>query len=267
MKIGIIGSGNMAQSLIRGFRTQNTNKIICSDIDSNKLNTLRGLKNVKTTKSNVVLANNSDIIFLCVKPDAISLVLKEIKESLNAKKILVSIAAGATTSYIQKQLNPKSKIIRSMPNLPCLVLSGVFGFKPNKNCNNQDIKVFLSLVKTVGIAVRLKKEADFNHITALSGSGPAFLAEYIDAQMTYAKSKGISSKLAKELILNTILGTVRYFDEISIKPNEFVKMVSSPGGTTEAGISVLKNKKFINIIIKCLNSASSKSDKISKKLI
>jgi len=266
MKVGIIGSGNMAVSLIKGFRTEKKNKIICSDIDIKKLNILKKIPNIRTTSDNLEVVRNSEIIFLCVKPDKVKFVLKEIKQGLGSKKLLISIAAGVKTSFIQNELNLKSKIIRTMPNLPCLVLAGVFGYRANKNCTSNDLRNFLNLVQTVGTAIKVPKESDFDYVTALSGSGPAFLGEFINAQLVYAKTKGISSKLAKQLILNTIVGTSKYLSETLIKPEEFVKMVSSPGGTTEAGIRVLKNKKFENIIIKCLNSASSKSKKISKKL-
>ena len=113
-------------------------------------------------------------------PDALLNVLKEIKQSLGLKKLLVSIAAGVKTSFIQNELNLKSKIIRTMPNLPCLVLAGVFGYRANKNCTSNDLRNFLNLVQTVGTAIKVPKESDFDYVTALSGSGPAFLGEFIN---------------------------------------------------------------------------------------
>ena len=118
MKVGIIGSGNMAVSLIKGFRTEKKNKIICSDIDIKKLNILKKIPNIRTTSDNLEVVRNSEIIFLCVKPDKVKFVLKEIKQGLGSKKVLISIAAGVKTSFIQNELNLKSKIIRTMPNLP-----------------------------------------------------------------------------------------------------------------------------------------------------
>ena len=267
MNVGIIGTGNMATSLIRGFLAQGIHKVICSDVDTKRLKPLRALKNVRTTTENISVVENSEIIFLCVKPDAISEVLKETKKKLNSRKILVSIAAGVKTSFIQKLIGPKKKVIRTMPNLSCLILRGVIGFKANRHCTNKDRKAFLSLIETTGKAFELKAEKDFDYITAISGSGPAFLAEYIAAQLAYGKSKNLGEVMVKDIVFETILGAVAYLNTTKVSPEKFVKLVSSPGGTTEAGIKLLKNKRFTNIIVQCLDSASKKSVKISDKLI
>ena len=267
MNVGIIGTGNMALSLIKGFQVDGSHKIVCSDVDIKKLKSLKGLKNVKTTTQNIRVVESSEIIFLCVKPDTVSGVLREIKKELNFSKILVSIAAGVKTSFIQKLIGPKKKVIRTMPNLPCLVLKGVIGFRANRYCTLKDRKVFLRLIETTGKAFELKAEKDFDYLTAIGGSGPAFLAEYIAAQLVYAKSKSLNEAMARDIVFKTILGAVTYLDATKVSPQEFVKLLSSPGGTTEAGIKLLKNKKFTNIIVQCLDSASKKSVKISDKLV
>ncbi len=99
MKVGIIGSGNMALSLINGFRTEKKNKIICSDIDIKKLNILKKISNIRTTNDNLEVVRNSEIIFLCVKPDMVKFVLKEIKQSLGSKKLLVSLVGMPKTCF------------------------------------------------------------------------------------------------------------------------------------------------------------------------
>ncbi len=266
MNIGVIGVGNMARSLINGFLRSKENKILCSDSNPKQLKIFQKKSRVKIAQDNISVVNSSKIIFLCVKPFVVGEVLREIKDNLTEKKILVSIAAGVQSSYIEKNTFKDIKIIRAMPNLPCSVLKGVFGFKPNRNCKTSDIKAFLKLVETVGIGLKVKSEKDFDYVTALSGSGPAFLAEYISAQMDYARSVGMNSALAKDLIFETIIGTVEYLNHNNIKPSNFVKLVSSPGGTTEAGMKILKSKKFINTIYKSLNVASNKSREISKKI-
>lgn len=267
MKIGIIGTGNMATSLIKGFKSQKKNKIYCFDLDPKKLSFFKKAGGVKIATNNKEVVEKSEIIFLCVKPDSISIVLEEIKKTLTPKKLLVSIAAGVKISYIEKYIGRNFKIIRSMPNLPCLVSKGVFGFKANSRADVKDIESFLLLVSTVGKAFEIKKEKDFDYVTAISGSGPAFLAEYIAAQLVYAGSKGLSSSLAKQLVFETIVGAVEYLKVTGVSPSAFVDLVSSPGGTTVEGVNVLKNKNFTNIIIKCFDSASKKSKEIADKLV
>tara|TARA_B100001996_G_C18645449_1_gene587220 strand:+ start:734 stop:1549 length:816 start_codon:yes stop_codon:yes gene_type:complete len=266
MNIGIIGAGNMATSLIKGFLTNKENKIICSDIDRKKLSAFDKTRRVKTTLENIKVIQSSEFIFLCVKPQIVGKILSEIKGDLASSKVLVSIAAGVKTTYIEKYLKKTSKVIRTMPNLPCSVLKGVFAYKPNKNCTSREVKAFVELVETSGISLLLKKENDFDTVTAISGSGPAFLAEYISAQLDYAKSSGISSVLAKTLIFETIVGTVKYLDKTGVPAKKFVKLVSSPGGTTESGVDVLKNKRFAKIVFNCFDAASKKSKKISNKI-
>tara|TARA_Y100000768_G_C23942411_1_gene665777 strand:- start:283 stop:1098 length:816 start_codon:yes stop_codon:yes gene_type:complete len=266
MNIGIIGAGNMATSLIKGFLTNKKNKIICSDIDSKKLSVFGKTKRVKTTLANIEVVKSSEFIFLCVKPQIVGKILHEIKGDLAFSKVLVSIAAGVKTKYLETHLEKTSKVIRTMPNLPCSVLKGVFAYKANKNCTSREIKKFIQIVETSGIPLALKKENDFDTVTSISGSGPAFLAEYISAQLEYAKSSGISSVLAKTLIFETIIGTVKYLNTTAIPAKKFVELVSSPGGTTESGVGVLKNKKFAKIVFNCFDAASKKSKKISNKI-
>ena len=266
MNVGIIGTGNMASSLIKGFLTGKRNNILCSDIDVKKLKNFSKVNRVRVTTENIKVIKNSQIIFMCVKPQIVDKILVEIKKDFTLSKVLVSIVAGVQTSYIEKQLKRGSKIIRTMPNLPCSVLRGIFAYKANKNCKPKDVKIFKNLADTVGISLSINREKDFDTVTALSGSGPGFLGEYIAAQLDYAKSSGLNTIIGKKLIFETIVGTVEYLSTTNTSPKKFVDLVSSPGGTTEAGVDFLNNKKFSKIIYKCLESASDRSRKISNKV-
>ncbi|MBT3445548.1 pyrroline-5-carboxylate reductase [bacterium] len=267
MRIGLIGSGNMAGAILDGLLSdKKKHQIICSDIDKKKLTKIKKDKKILVTTDNTKVVEESELIFICVKPDAVKEVMACISEKSTPTQIFVSVAAGVKINFIEDLLGGDKKIIRTMPNLGCLVSEGVIAYKANPNCLKQDVKSFLALISKMGETLEIKKESDFDYVTAISGSGPAFLAEYISSQLKFAKSKKMNTRDSRLLIYKTILGTVKYFDKTNTSPADFIKMVSSRGGTTIEGLKVLKNKKFNNTIIKCLDSTSRKSAKIAKIL-
>ena len=267
MKIGLIGSGNIAGAILDGLLLdKKKHQIICSDIDKKKLTKIKKDKKILVTTDNIKVVEKSELIFICVKPDSFNEVLGGIRKKSTTTKIFVSVAAGVKINLIENLLGSDKKIIRTMPNLGCLVSEGVIAYKANPNCLKKDVKNFLALISKMGETLEIKKESDFNHVTAISGSGPAFLAEYISSQLKFARSKKMNTRDSRLLIYKTILGTLKYFDKTNTSPTDFIKMVSSRGGTTIEGLKVLKHKKFNNTIIKCLDSTSRKSANIAKIL-
>jgi len=265
MRIGIIGAGNMASAVLSGIVSTNKKiNICCSDIDEQKLDKIRKTKEVTVTKDNTIVIDESDIVFLCVKPNIIEKVSNQIRPFLNANQIIISVAAGVTLKTLERFLGKDKKIIRIMPNLPCLIRKGVIAIKPNRKCKPRDKKLAEKLISSIGHIVYLNKEGDFDYITALSGSGPAFLAQYLDANLEFAKSKKINVKTAKVLVFETVVGTVEFLKRTNMEIKHFISMVASPGGTTEAGIKILKNKNYHKLVRDSLNAASRKSLIISK---
>ena len=268
MRIGIIGAGNMATAILSGIAGIHKGvSICCSDINQKQLSKIKTTKKVKTTKDNTVAIKKSAIVFLCVKPNIVEKVAKEIKPFLKPNQIVVSVAAGVTIKSLEAFLGKDKKIIRTMPNLPCLIRKGVVAMMANKNCNPKDKKMAEKLTSSIGKLVHLRQEKDFDCITALSGSGPAFFAQYIRSNLEFAKSKKINSKEARLLVFETLSGTLEFLQHANIEIKDFISMVASPGGTTEAGLKTLRDNNYQKIIKKSLETASKKSFSISKGIL
>src|SRR3989338_745316 len=259
MRIGFIGSGNMASALIRSVKGKAS--IIASDRDKIKLSRIRKL-GVKTTLDNKEVAKNSDVIFLCTKPNDISSVLQEIKGYLRSKTI-VSIAAGIRIDSVENIIGKGIGIIRVMPNLNCTVGEMAAAYSANKFVKNRDKKAIHNLLNSAGIAVEIKEE-QMDAVTALSGSGPAFAAYLIGKFADAGEKQGLSKEISYKLALQTFYGTSVLLRETKEDQKEMVRRVSSPNGTTVAGLKILENEKTDEIIAKAINAASKRSRELGK---
>jgi len=252
--IGFIGSGQMAAALIRCF----DGEMMASDRNQERRDYVKEL-GVKTTQNNVEVVTSSDIVFLCVKPGVINDVLDEIADSVK-DQIIISIAAGIRLETLQAKL-PGKKIIRLMPNTPCLVGEMAGGYSIGSDVNEQEEKKVNELLSKAG-KVFLLDEKDLDAVTGLSGSGPAFFAEFISAMIKAGMAQGLKEDVAKTLAIKTAIGTGKLLE--GMEADELVKMVSSPGGTTVAGLKVLTENKFSDIVIDTIKAATQRSRELGK---
>lgn len=259
-KIGFIGTGNMATALIRSMK--NNNKIISSDKDEEKLQKAGRELGIKTAKDNNEVAKSSEIIFLCAKPDDIKEILQEINP-YTENKIIVSIAAGIKIKFIEKIIGKNKKIIRVMPNLNCAVAEMAAAFSCNKNIEADEKESIKNLLNKAGLALEVEEEK-MDAVTALSGSGPAFIAYILDAFARAGEKQGLSREISYKLALQTLLGTAKLLKETGEKPESLIKRVASPKGTTEAGLEVLQKSEIKPIIEKTIQSAAKRSKELGK---
>ncbi len=259
MKLGFIGTGNMASALIRSMKQGN--EIISSDKNEEKLKAAEEL-GIKTVKDNKKVCSSSEIIFLCAKPKDFIELLEEIKEEASSK-IIVSIAAGVTIGFIEKILGKNKKIIRVMPNLNCAVGEMAAAYSCNKDVSSQEKKTIKSLLSKAGIAIEIEEEK-MDAVTALSGSGPAFAAFILKAFASAGEQQGLSKEASYNLALQTFLGTSRLLKETNEAPEGFIARVASPGGTTIAGLAILENSEIKSIISKTIASAAKRSRELGK---
>ena len=265
-KIGFIGAGNMATALIAGILAKsicNSNEVIASDKDKSKLTDLKNKQNIITTQNNVEVVEKSDMIILAVKPQIINIILNEIKEVVNDNKIIISIAAGITISQIESILENR-KIVRVMPNTPCLVGQMAAGMSPNNKLTDKEIAKVKEMLESSGIVLQLD-ESLLDAVTGLSGSGPAFVARLIESFTEAGKSNNLPEDVAYKLALKTFEGTAKLLSEKNLKPNELIEMVSSPNGTTVAGREILENSDINNIINKTITKATERSKELGEK--
>ncbi len=259
MKLGFIGSGNMGQALMRAIATDASFEILACDTLKDNLDKIKDI--AKALDSNVELAKKSDIVFLCVKPQDISAVLDEIN-AFAQDKLIVSIAAGISL-HLLEQRSPKSKFIRVMPNLPCLVGEMAAGYAAGKNCTSTDKKLVHELLNKAGVAFELE-ESQLDTVTGLSGSGPAFVAYLIEGFTQAGIEQGLSKEVASQLSLQTFLGTARLLKEKNLDASELIAMVSSPHGTTVAGREVLENSDIKEVIKKSVQKAAQRSKELGQ---
>jgi len=238
LNLGIFGFGHMGQAIFRLLLKQR--KI------NNNLNFFiysLGVKQVKQATCLSDLENlikKCDIIFICIKPQNFYALNKTYKAR---RKIIVSIMAGVKMDKIKKTF-PGSKIIRAMPNLPLLVGQGVIGWRAEKTINKEGLGLVKDIFSVFGYSLKVKTEDDLNKITALTGSGPAYVFLFINALIKSAIGLGFSPKIAKQMINKLILGSLKYVDERNESLADLINQVKLKGGTTEAALKKINLNKF-----------------------
>jgi len=259
-KIGFIGAGNMAFALAKAIKNAKLAKsIIASDINEERLDFVKKELKIDITKDNNEVIKKSDIIFLAVKPQVIDFVLDEIKDT---DKLVISIAAGVKLKKLEDKLK-KAKVVRVMPNTPCLVGEMAAGFAVGKKVSDKEIKIVEEILNSAGKAFYLKEDL-LDTVTGLSGSGPAFVARLIEAFVEAGQKQGLGKDVATELSIQTFLGTSKLLKESGMTPDELVKIVSSPGGTTVAGREILEKSDYKDIILKTIQRATERSKELGK---
>ena len=264
MKIGFIGAGRMGSALIKGFLDAGILKagdIVASDKDEGKLKSLTDL-GVATTQNNREVVKKADVIFLAVKPAEISKVLDEVKD-LVGEKLVVSMAAGVRTKLIEDKLGAKAKVIRVMPNMPCVVGEGATAYCLGRNAGAKDAEVVKKLFGAVGVAVGLKEE-HMDAATGLSGSGPAYFYLIIKALAEAGIKEGLPRDVAEKLAAQTAKGAGRMVLNSGKSPDELIDMVRSPGGTTAEGLRVMEDKKVPDAMVEAVKAAAKKARELAR---
>ena len=261
MKIGFIGAGRMGEALIKAVLALQGIEvsIIASDISEKRREIISKLGRAKATTSNLRVVDESDVVFIAVKPQNIDEVLDEIKDTDN---LVISIAAGVPLIWLETKL-PKARVIRLMPNIPCLVgeMAGVFSL--GAKATKMDARKLTTLLKNAGSLISLD-EKYLDAVTALSGSGPAFIAYMIEAMVQGAVEQGLPNDAAEHLAIQTALGTGKLLRDAKLSPIELISIVSSRGGTTVAGRQILENSDVREIIVKAIAAATERGRELAK---
>ncbi|MGC8768710.1 pyrroline-5-carboxylate reductase [Calditerrivibrio sp.] len=267
-KIGFIGSGNMATALIKGLLKSEkipAESIYASDVDIEKLEQLSNEFGINIIfKDNKKLVDDVDVVVLSVKPQIMEKVLKDISERVNDNKLLISIAAGISSQFVEDTLGKKIRFIRTMPNTPALVLSGATGIAPGDNATEEDVKIAQEIFSAVGISV-IVEEYQMDAVTGLSGSGPAYIFMIIEALSDAGVKVGLSRDISMKLAAQTVLGSAKLQIETGLHPGTLKDMVTSPGGTAIAGIHTLEQGGLRTTLINAVETATRRSIELGKK--
>lgn len=259
--IGFIGGGNMAEAMIKGMLGSNIKDIIVSEPRQERCDYLSRTYGVKTIYDNRKLVKESNIIILAVKPQNMEEVLNDIKDIVTEDKLIISIAAGITLSYLTSKLN-KPKIIRVMPNTPALVQEGMSVLSMQECINDKDMETVRSIFMSIGKVIVLP-EKYMDAVTALSGSGPGFLAYFLESMIEGGIKVGLEKSVSNELAIQTFIGTAKLL-ETGLQPAKLREMVTSPAGTTAEGLKVCEEKNLKDIIISVIEAAERRSKELGK---
>jgi len=267
-KIGFIGGGNMASSLINGLITSghSPQHLWVSDINPDTLKVLTENFNINTSASNDAVINAVDVIVLAVKPQTLSSVAKDAAALIQQKKpLVVSIAAGISQHSLSQWLGADTAIVRCMPNIPALVLTGATALHANARVTSEQCNLAENIMRSVGIALWVNDESELDAVTAVSGSGPAYYFLLMEAMEKAALELGLSEVTARLLVQQTALGAAKIALESSESPEQLRKRVTSPGGTTQQAIETFEQGGFIQLVSKALHAARDRSIEMSKQ--
>lgn len=265
--IGFIGGGNMAEALIKGIigaKLYKARKIYVSDISKQRLSYLAKEYKVKTFENNGEAAA-ADVVLLCVKPQNMTETLNSIKDSLGAKTLVISIAAGVKTGKICSVLGDRA-VVRVMPNSPALIAEGAIALFANER-GKEELEKAKKIFSAVGKVTIVDNEDLIDAVTAVSGSGPAYYFLLMEEMIKTAIRLGLDKETAKELVLQTAKGAALLASEAAEKgeePQQLRNKVTSPGGTTQAALEVLASGKFSALIDDAIHRAWNRSKDLSK---
>lgn len=261
MKLGFIGAGNMGSAIIGGAISAGVvrgDDITVSDRDTQKLDALKEKYGVCTTRKNTdCLA--CDIVFLCVKPNILADVIKEIAPFADDETVFVSIAAGQSTEKIGNLFDLYTvKVVRVMPNTPALVGEGMSAVSPNRFVSNDELEKVLDILRSFGRA-EVVSESLMDTVTAVSGSSPAYVFMFIEAMADAAVKGGMTRDMAYTFAAQSVLGSAKMVLETGMHPGVLKDMVCSPGGTTIDAVAVLENEGMRNAVMKAMEACIKKS--------
>jgi pyrroline-5-carboxylate reductase len=265
--LGFLGAGNMATAMIRGLtqaRIYRPEQIQASDVDAAKRAALKRKLGVATTADNRTLVRQSDVIVIAVKPQVLAEALASVRTEITSTKLFISIAAGASTFRLQQRLGPETRIVRVMPNTPALLGRGVAVVTRGLRASEADERLALKIFRAVGHAIAVQHESMMDAVTGLSGSGPAYVYLFAEAMITGGVAAGLPRPLATELALKTLTGAAAMLEETGLSPEQLRLQVTSPGGTTLAGLGELGRRGFKEAVSAAVVTATRRSVELSR---
>lgn len=272
-KIGFIGGGNMAEALVHGLIAKKLFKpadIIVADIAAERRRKLARQYKVAATASNLDVLREASTILLAIKPQQIDAVLHELatggdsKSKANASKLFISIVAGVPIARMAAALGARARIVRVMPNAPAMVGLGMAALARSKGASRADETLALKIFNAVGDAIVVKDETLLDAVTALSGSGPAYVYLFAKSLADAAINEGIPVELALRMTLQTIRGAEQVMRTSKQTLAELIRIVASPGGTTEAALRRFVETGFSDIVASALHAAAARSRELGR---
>ncbi|MHC4876122.1 MAG: pyrroline-5-carboxylate reductase [Planctomycetota bacterium] len=266
VRVGFIGSGKMATALAKGLISSDfvsADQVIASDVFPGARQAFQSETGGQVTESNADVVAGSDVVILAVKPQQMGEVLDGVSSLLENRHLVISIAAGLPLSFYESKLGTSRRIVRVMPNTPCLVGETAAGFSVGIAATPEDAQLVASLLGTVGLAVQVDEKL-LDAVTGLSGSGPAYVYQVIEALSDGGVRVGLPRDVATKLAAQTVLGAAKMVLETGQHPGTLKDAVTSPGGTTIAGIHALERGSLRATLMNAVEAAANRSKELGQ---
>ncbi|WP_026558905.1 pyrroline-5-carboxylate reductase [Bacillus sp. J37] len=263
-KIGFIGAGSMAEAMVAGLikgKVFTAGQIIVANrSNSARLHEFSQKYGVETTHDKQKLVKDASIIVLAMKPKDVKAGLDGVQHLID-KQVIVSVLAGISIDTIENILGKEAAIVRAMPNTSAAILKSATAIAGSQNVTPNQMTKCKTLFEAIGIC-KIVEEKQLDAVTGLSGSGPAYIYYLVEAMEKAAVDVGLDPFVARDLIVQTLLGASEMIAVSDKHPSQLRKEVTSPNGTTEAGISILKERQVEDAFISCIRRATERSEEL-----
>jgi pyrroline-5-carboxylate reductase len=260
--VGTLGAGNMAEAILRGLLRAGVaaKGLIASDPDPERRSHIADALGIRTTEDNVDVVRSSDVVVIAVKPAQVQEALRALPR--DAGPLFVSIVAGKPLAALRDLLGVGARLVRAMPNTPALVSAGITAVALDPGTPERDLDQAEAVLGAVGRVVRVP-EAQLDAVTGLSGSGPAYVYTFVEALTDAGVREGLDAEVAAALVLETVLGAARLLRESGESPALLRARVTSPGGTTVAGLAALEASGFQTALLEAVRAATARSRELA----
>ncbi|MFZ5446178.1 MAG: pyrroline-5-carboxylate reductase [Myxococcota bacterium] len=267
-RVTFLGAGNMANAIIRGLLRAGLakEKITATVRREEKKKDLEAEYGIRVGFDNVAAAKEADVVVLAVKPQALDKLLTQIAPAIDRSKLVVSVAAGVPIAAIERRLGAGARIVRTMPNTPCLVGLGATALAAGEHATPDDLSLAVAMFESVGITT-VVDEYLLDAVTGLSGSGPAYIFLIIEALSDAGVKVGLSRHQALKLAAQTVLGSAKLLLETNQHPGHLKDQVTSPGGTAIAGLHTLEAGGLRTTLIDAVEAATRRARELGEQFL
>jgi len=265
--IGFIGGGNMTEAILKGLLADGAikaDRILIAETLASRREFLASAYSVALKDNGRDIVSQTDVIILAIKPQMAGVVLTDLAQVLTSDKLIISIMAGVTTSFIESHLSRNHRVIRVMPNTAALIQEAATVICPGSSANETDMQTACEIFSNIGTVITTSEKM-MDAVTGLSGSGPAYVFSFIEALSDAGVKNGLTRDISLKLSVQTVLGAARMISETGEHPAILKEKVASPGGTTIAGLHTLENGRFHGLIMDAVDSATIRSKELSEK--
>jgi pyrroline-5-carboxylate reductase len=266
-KIAFLGAGAIAESIIAGLIKE---KLVTPDqlwiTNNNNVERLQRLcdtHQVNVTHNRENLLSNADIVILAMKPNDFSVAMEQIQPYTNENQLYLSLVSGIPSFHISKLLGHCAAVIRACPNTPSAIGKSATGIAAGDFASEENVEIATLLFGTIGYVAHIA-EKDIDAVTALSGSGPAYIFYIIEAMEKAGEELGLEKEVTRQLIIQTFIGSVRLIESSSEEASTLYRQVMSPQGVTEAGFNVLTEYKFQEALIECIKRGTERAKELGR---